>query len=256
MADLRQFNSTSNLIRFTLKNASTGVGLTGLSGSSSGLIISTINDVEATATTYTQAASHIQTISTLGTYAAPSASNCRFGEVDSTNHPGLYEFQFANARFAVSNAQRLIISVSGATNLLNTDYEIELVQFNPFSGTNLGLSYLTTPLTAAAIATSIFQDLTSSSDFTTSNSIGKLLVNGPLIANLTSSGVANILDSSNTYDLRQMITMIWEMIMAGQISGLPSSPATLENFAATQTRATIHFDASNNRTSFTVTNAP
>src|ERR1700721_2190401 len=102
MSDLRKFGATSNLIRFNLVNSSTGQGLTGLTGSSSGLIISTINDVEATATAYTQASSQIQTIATLGTYAAPSASDCRFSQVDATNHPGLYEFQFAAAPFAVS----------------------------------------------------------------------------------------------------------------------------------------------------------
>ncbi len=156
MPDLRLFASTSNLIRFSLKNSSTGAPLTGLTGSSSGLIIGTIADVESATTVYTQAASHIQTIATLGTYAAPSASNCRFGEVDATNHPGLYEFQFADARFAVSNAKRFVISVSGAASLLATDYEIELVQFNPFDAVHLGLSALpnTAVTTNASLITS------------------------------------------------------------------------------------------------------
>ncbi len=142
MADLRLFASASNLIRFTLKDSTTGQGLTGLTNASSGLIISTIADVEASATTYTVAASHVQTIATLGTFAAPSASNCRFKEVDSTNHPGLYEFQFADARFSVSSAKRLVVSVSGAASLLSADYEIELVQFNPFDAVRMGLTAL------------------------------------------------------------------------------------------------------------------
>jgi hypothetical protein len=116
--------NTSNIIRFTLKNSTTGQGLTGLTGSSAGLIISTIADAEASATVYTQAASHIQTIAALGTFVAPSASNCRFAEVDSTNHPGLYEFQIADARFNVANAKQLVITVSGAASLLTADYEI------------------------------------------------------------------------------------------------------------------------------------
>lgn len=142
MADLRAFSSTSNLIRFSLKNSSTGVGLTGLTNSSAGLIVSTIADNEASATAYTQSGGTIQTIATLGTFAAPSASNCRFKEIDSTNHPGLYEFQFLDARFSVSNSKRLVISVSGAASLLGTDYEIELVQFNPFDSVRLGLTAL------------------------------------------------------------------------------------------------------------------
>ena len=68
---------TSAILRVKLldSSVSTGAGKTGLTGSSSGLIISSIADNEASATVYTQAASHIQTISTLGTFAAPSASN-------------------------------------------------------------------------------------------------------------------------------------------------------------------------------------
>ncbi len=132
MADLKKHSSTSNLIRFTLKNSSTGVGLTGLSSASSGLIISTICDNEATATAYTVAATNIETITTLGTYAAPTASKCRFKEVDATNHKGLYEFQFADARFSVASAKKLVISVTGATNLLDADYEIQLLSFDPY----------------------------------------------------------------------------------------------------------------------------
>lgn len=129
MADLIPFGSISNRLRFTLKNSSTGVGLTGLTFSSTGLIISTIADNEATATAYTVAGSTIETITTLGTFATPTATKCRFKEVDATNHPGLYEFQFANARFAVANSKRLIVSVSGATSLLGADYQINLQAF-------------------------------------------------------------------------------------------------------------------------------
>lgn len=103
-----------------------GRGLTGLTHESAGLIISTIANNEASATAYTQAGGTIETISTLGTYATPTATKCRFKEVDSTNHPGLYEIQLANARFAVANARSIICTVSGATNCAETDFEIQL----------------------------------------------------------------------------------------------------------------------------------
>lgn len=142
MANLIAFGTTSNLIRFTLKNLTTGAPLTGLTTASAGLIISTIADNEATPVVYAQASSNIETIATLGTFATPTASKCRFLQVDATNHPGLYEFQFANARFAVSSSQRLVISVSGFATLLPTDYEIQLVQFNPYDAVRLGLTAL------------------------------------------------------------------------------------------------------------------
>ncbi len=151
MSDLRAFASTSNIVRFSLKNKTTGQGLTGLTISTSGLIISTIADNEATPTVYTQAGSTIETITTLGTFAAPTATKCRFKLVDNTNHPGLYEFQFADARFAVANAKRLVISVNDAeSTILDADYEIELVQFNPFDSVRLGLTSLPAAVPGAA----------------------------------------------------------------------------------------------------------
>lgn len=105
--------ATSNILRVFLQDSSstTGAGKTGLTNSSTGLIISTIANNEATATTYTSAASNVETITTLGTFAAPTASKCRFKEVDATNFPGVYEIQIADARFAVTSAKTLLISV-------------------------------------------------------------------------------------------------------------------------------------------------
>jgi hypothetical protein len=115
--------------------ATTGAGKTGLAYNTSGLIVSTIADNEATATVYTQAASHIETISTLGTYAAPSADCCRFKEVDSTNHKGVYEVQLADARFAVAGAKSLLVSISGASGAAETDCVIPLVDLDPYNAT-------------------------------------------------------------------------------------------------------------------------
>ncbi len=128
MSKLIKFANTSNVIRFALKNSTTGQGVTGGAFNSTGLIISTIADNEVTPTVYAAAGSTIETITTLGTFAAPTATKCRFKEVDSTNHPGLYEFQFADARFSVASSKVLVVTVSGVTNLLTQDYEIELTR--------------------------------------------------------------------------------------------------------------------------------
>lgn len=108
---------TSVILTVKLRKLSTGLGYTGLSSSSSGLIIGTRADNEASVTAYTQAGSTIETITTLGTYAAPTATKCRFKEVDATNAPGDYEIHLADARFAVSNAKRLRIAISGVSDL-------------------------------------------------------------------------------------------------------------------------------------------
>ncbi len=126
MQIIRKNGATSNILRVKLRNATTGQGLTALTSASTGLIISTICDNEAAATTYTVAGSTIETISTLATYATPTATKCRFKLVDDTNHPGLYEIQLADARFAVSSAKVLRINISGATSLLDTEVVVQL----------------------------------------------------------------------------------------------------------------------------------
>lgn len=134
----------SIVLRVKILNSSvaTGAGLTGLTNASSGLIISTIADNEATATAYTVAASNVETITTLGTYAAPTSGKCRFKEVDATNHRGVYEIQIADARFAVSSAKSLLVSVSGATNAAETDVVIPLRDLDPFDAVRAGLTAL------------------------------------------------------------------------------------------------------------------
>ncbi|MEZ6097227.1 MAG: hypothetical protein R3C03_23890 [Pirellulaceae bacterium] len=79
-------SSTSNVMRFMLDVA-------GLTNASSGLSIATICSNEETPTVYAVDSSNVETITTLGTYSAPSTNKCRFKEVDATNTPKLYEFQ-------------------------------------------------------------------------------------------------------------------------------------------------------------------
>jgi len=124
----------SVVLRCKLLNSSAtnGDGLTGLTSISSGLRISTIADNEATATAYTVAGSTIETITTLGTYAAPTATKCRFKELDATNHPGIYELHLADSRLAVANAKSLIVSFSGATNLAQADFVVQLQSDDPY----------------------------------------------------------------------------------------------------------------------------
>lgn len=113
-------------------SSSTGAGLPGLTSASAGLIISTIADSEAVTTNYTQSGALIDGITTLGTYAAPTATHCRFKEVDAANQPGLYEIQLADARYAVSGAKSLIVGWLGAANLAQGKVVIPLQNLDPY----------------------------------------------------------------------------------------------------------------------------
>lgn len=132
-------SATGIIVRMKILTQATAYpsGLTGLTSASTGLIISTIADNEATPTTYTVAGSTIEAVTTLGTYVAPTATKCRFKEVDATNHPGICEMHFANARYAISNSKYLLISIAGTTtNLIQSDALIQLQTFDPYSITN------------------------------------------------------------------------------------------------------------------------
>lgn len=148
MKEQIKHSSTSNLHRLKIIDTTDNLGLTGLTYASSGLKISTICDNEATATVYTSAASNVEDITVLGTYAAPTAGKCRFKEVDATNHPGVYEIHLANARYAVAGAKKLVITISGATNADECDLELELVAYDPQDAVSLGLSRIDAAITS------------------------------------------------------------------------------------------------------------
>lgn len=134
---------TSVVLRVKIYDSSvtTGAGKTGLAYNTSGLKIATIADNEAATTVYTVAASNVEDITTLGTFATPTASKCRFKEVDATNHPGVYEIHIANARFAVTSAKSLMVSVSGATDAAECDVLIPLVDFDPYGASTSNISF-------------------------------------------------------------------------------------------------------------------
>lgn len=150
-----QLNSISNWVRIKIRSATAPYGgATGLTSATSGLRISAIANNEATTTTYTVAASNVETIATLGTFAAPTAGKCRFREVDAVSHPGVYEIQFENSRFSSVNAKSLLITVTG-TGLAECDATIPLLGYNPYNGANLNLTCLPSaaPATTGGIVT-------------------------------------------------------------------------------------------------------
>jgi hypothetical protein len=91
-------SGTSIILRVRLTDTSQ-VPKTAMTYASSGLVIAALanNLAAASGGRYTVAGSTIEDITTIGTYAAPTATKCRFKEVDATYHPGLYEIHLADA---------------------------------------------------------------------------------------------------------------------------------------------------------------
>ena len=120
----RAHSSTSNIERvFLYKDSGATAGtegdpFTGLAFNTSGLIISTIANNEATPNVDSSAStSSVEAVSTLGTYSAPTSGFVRIKEIDATNMPGLYELQWEDARYAVSSAKYLDICITGVADL-------------------------------------------------------------------------------------------------------------------------------------------
>ena len=109
MKFVKKNGETSNILRFWIMDVATGDPVTGLTSGTTNLEINTIADVEASPTSYN--GSNIESITTLGTFAAPTGGKVRFKEVSSGDLPGLYEIQVADGRFAVSGAKALIIMI-------------------------------------------------------------------------------------------------------------------------------------------------
>lgn len=286
-------NPTSVILRVKLLDSSvaTGAGLTGLAYNTAGLIISTIQPGEATPTVYTVTAGNVETIATLGTYAAPTAGKCRFKEVDATNHPGVYEIQLADARFASTGS--LIVSVSGATDLAECDIEIgckdlevNLTSLNNLSSADVNAACDTAlsdydPPTKTELdslqthgdstwATADVSSLAPAGEYDTE--MGRIDVavstrSSHTAANvwevgtrtLTSFGtlVADVVAgmvagiADGDYDLRKMIRIIFAAL-AGKSSGGGSLNLAFRDSADTKDRIAETVDANGNRTSVTL----
>jgi hypothetical protein len=143
--------ATSVMLRVFIQanNVTTGVGLTGLTNSSTNLNIAMLRELSATAEVY--AGADIETITTIGTYAAPTAStNIRFKAVDATNMPGVYELQFhnsANQGFGSGDASRYVTLyifeiTTTSLNIAPLPSEITLVAVDIQDTVRLGLTAL------------------------------------------------------------------------------------------------------------------
>jgi hypothetical protein len=193
--------ATSVILRAKFRKADTGQGLVGLAYNTSGLIISTICDNEASATTYTQAGGTIEDIATLGTYAAPTSTKCRFKKVDDTNHPGTCEIHLADARFAVSGAKILRVSILGAANLLEKELVVELTGYNPYDAASLGVTVLADWVNGGRLDLLLdaIKTVTDKFAFTVANKVDSnaLLVNGGTPLNETTIAGAILTTPAN-----------------------------------------------------------
>ena len=120
--------ATSVILHVYVEDSATGDGKTGLTNASTGLVIAAVRPGEAAATVYTVAAGNVETIATIGTYAAPTSGKIRFKEIDATNLPGWYEVQASDALFdATGNRRSLVLSLTGASGMKQAGARVQLL---------------------------------------------------------------------------------------------------------------------------------
>ncbi len=206
----RARGSTSNIIVVFLEDttSTTGGGKTGLSNTST-INISVRRELSSATTNYVGNTT-VQTIATLGTFAAPSASNCRFKEIDATNQPGMYEIQFLDAIFDTSDTSRFLSGMVTGTGVAPCPFEIELTASNNQDGIHFGLTAL--PNTACTTNASLLTSGTSTDQL--SVSAGKVLLQA------TQSGVTipTVTTVTNQLTAAQIATGIWQDTTAGDFT--------------------------------------
>jgi hypothetical protein len=121
-----------------LSKVSDGTAYTGIAFNTASLLIAVRGNTEAAGSTYT--GGNLENITTLGTYAAPTAGKVRFKELSSTNHPGLYEIHLESGDYSLASTSEIMVTVSGVTDLKPESREWDLVD----------------PPTVAEIATEIY----------------------------------------------------------------------------------------------------
>jgi len=147
------FGATSVILTIKATDLDTGKGKTGMTNATAGLIVSARPNVSATATVYAQASSNLETIATLGTYAAPTASKARIKLVDDTNQPGVYEIQLADAIFATAGARFVDVCMTGVVDLDDPCTKVVLgLPYNVVSGRLNNATLQSATSTSAVIA--------------------------------------------------------------------------------------------------------
>jgi hypothetical protein len=132
MQELVRRGRTSNIFHLFLPDSTSavGAGKTALTNTSTGLNIAVRRELVATVTAYTAAGNNVETITTLGTYQAPSSGKCRFKEVDATNMPGIYEIHLLNSVLDASDASRFLVGMVQATGIAPTPFRIPLTSLD------------------------------------------------------------------------------------------------------------------------------
>lgn len=134
--------ANSAIWRIDLYDSSSAINalLTGVTFSSTGLVIEVQRELDAAKTSYSSAGSTTETITTLGAYAAPTATKIQFKE---TQLAGVYELHPAETLSGTGDGSRYVdVKIYGATNCVPRLVRLWLTGADMQDAVHLGASAL------------------------------------------------------------------------------------------------------------------
>lgn len=161
---------------FVRKSTDTaGLGLAAIAPAGGALLTGTKLDYSFTGAAATRANVALAVLATVTT----AWTTAGIVSIDDTNMIGWVRIDIPNAALAAASGRMVSFLLWGGTNMAPTPFDIELTAVNNQSATAFMTSVatvttVTNQLTAAQIATGVWQDATAG-DFTTASSIGKSL---------------------------------------------------------------------------------
>ena len=178
-------NPSSVCLRVRLSGTN-GNGLTGLTYQTAGLSVSVIKAQASATSSYTALAGTIEAVGTCGTYVLPDTGKVRFGEVNPTALPGLYELQFSDTVWVSTHAVDL--TITGASGLVdyheqiltsNVQADVEAIATQTVAATNLSTSAMT--MEPGAVDAFVFTPTTTQfqstlTDSQTGTYVGRVLI--------------------------------------------------------------------------------
>lgn len=257
--------ATSQSVNIFIQNSGStvGAGLTGLVFNTSGLLAY-----------YTFTGTNTTSVAiTLATLAAVTTaySSGGFKEIDATNMPGLYRLDLPNTALATSKGRVVTVMLTGAASMAPVVLEIELTAvdnqstafglsiakttnitgFNDIAATAVvssgaittsggavsTVTTVTNQLTAAQVATGVWQDATAG-DFTASLSVGKSLMNGVALG--TGLTVNNLTNAPTSGDFTStMKTSIGTAVAASAVASVTGSVGSVTGLTASNLDTTV-----------------
>lgn len=179
---------------------------------------------------------------TLATLAAANSaySSGGFKEVDATNQPGIYRLDLPNA--AIASGPSVVVTLKGASGMVQVDVDIQLVAVDLQDATALGLSRLDAAVTSRmATYTQPTGFLAATFPATVASTTNITAATGIVLSGVTHTGavIPTVTTVTNQLTAAQIATGVWTDTTAGDFTVAASVGKSVMNGVALGTGLTV-----------------